>query len=64
MKKMKIMSDCECDKVDCPKHEGSYDCHSFCDICEGNQGYCPTHDEWEAEQAQIYLDQYRQEDNE
>ena len=60
----KIMSDCECDRVDCPKHDGSYDCTPFCDICEGNQGYCLTHDEWEAEQAQTYLNQYRQEDNE
>lgn len=25
----------------CPKHKGNYDCHSFCDICEGDQEYCP-----------------------
>jgi len=55
------MSDCECDnRTDCPKHEGNYDCHSFCDICEGNQDYCPTHDEWEAEQATTYLNMYRE----
>lgn len=23
----------------CPKHEGSFDCNSFCPICEGEQGY-------------------------
>jgi len=49
------MSECECDKVECPRHEGSFDCHSFCDICEGNQEYCITHDEWETEQAINYL---------
>jgi len=54
------MSDCECDRVECPKHHGSFDCHSFCDICEGNQDYCPTHDEWEAEQANIYLTMYKE----
>ena len=56
----KIMSDCECDRVECPKHHGSFDCHSFCDICEGNQDYCPTHDEWEAEQATTYLNMYKE----
>jgi len=51
------MSDCECDRVECPKHHGSFDCHSFCDICEGNQDYCPTHDEWEATKAKAYLEE-------
>ena len=23
----------------CPRHEGSYDCTPFCDVCEGNQEY-------------------------
>ena len=54
------MSDCECDRVECPKHEGNFDCTSFCDICEGNQDYCATHDEWEADQAQTYLKMYRE----
>lgn len=26
-------------RVDCPAHEGSYNCTSFCDICEGEQEY-------------------------
>jgi hypothetical protein len=52
------MSECDCDKVVCPKHHGSFDCTPFCDICEGNTEYCPTHDEWEASQAKIYLEQY------
>jgi hypothetical protein len=57
----KIMSDCECEhRLECPKHEGSFDCTSFCDICEGNQDYCPTHDEWEAEQANIYKSMYKE----
>lgn len=56
-KQKKIMSDCECDRVECPIHEGSFDCHSFCEICEGNQDYCPTHDEWEATKAQAYLEE-------
>lgn len=43
----------------CPRHEGSYDCTPFCNVCEGNQeyeytetrpcGYCQTpvdHDTW------------------
>lgn len=24
---------------DCPRHEGSYDCTPFCDVCEGEQEY-------------------------
>ena len=27
--------------IDCPNHEGAYDCTPFCRICEGNQGYYP-----------------------
>jgi len=27
--------------IDCPNHEGAYDCTPFCRICEGNQGYDP-----------------------
>lgn len=29
--------------IDCPRHEGAYDCGSFCDVCEGEQRY-----EWTA----------------
>jgi len=25
--------------MNCPRHEGSYDCTPFCDLCEGNQEY-------------------------
>jgi len=25
--------------VDCPRHEGAYDCTPFCDVCEGEQEY-------------------------
>jgi hypothetical protein len=53
------MSECECDKVECPVHDGGFDCHSFCRICEGNQEYCPTHDEWEAQKAIDYLEEQR-----
>ena len=60
----KIMSDCDCKKVECPKHHGSFDCHSFCDICEGNQEYCPEHDEWERGQAELYLSMYKEEEGE
>lgn len=28
--------------IECPKHEGSYDCTPFCDICEGEQEYLPS----------------------
>jgi hypothetical protein len=28
--------------IDCPNHEGGYDCTPFCRICEGEQGYYPT----------------------
>jgi hypothetical protein len=27
--------------VECPNHEGNFDCHSFCSLCEGFQEYCP-----------------------
>jgi hypothetical protein len=30
--------------IDCPNHEGAYDCTPFCRICEGNQGYYPTNE--------------------
>lgn len=29
--------------VDCPRHEGAYDCTAFCEVCEGEQRY-----EWTA----------------
>lgn len=25
----------------CPRHEGSFDCTPFCDLCEGEQEYNP-----------------------
>jgi hypothetical protein len=25
--------------VNCPRHEGAYDCTPFCDVCEGEQVY-------------------------
>jgi hypothetical protein len=25
--------------VDCPRHEGAYDCTPFCGVCEGEQVY-------------------------
>ena len=28
--------------IDCPAHEGNYDCNSFCAICEGEQVYDPN----------------------
>lgn len=28
--------------LDCPNHDGGFDCTPFCRICEGNQGYCLT----------------------
>jgi len=28
--------------VDCPRHEGAYDCTPFCDVCEGEQEYLYT----------------------
>ena len=28
--------------IECPAHEGSFDCTPFCPICEGNQEY----EEW------------------
>jgi hypothetical protein len=24
---------------ECPRHEGAFDCHSFCRMCEGEQEY-------------------------
>ena len=25
--------------IDCPNHNGNYDCTTFCSVCEGNQVY-------------------------
>jgi hypothetical protein len=25
--------------IECPVHEGGFDCNPFCDICEGDQEY-------------------------
>lgn len=25
--------------IECPVHQGAFDCTPFCDICEGNQEY-------------------------
>lgn len=30
--------------IDCPAHEGAYDCTPFCAICEGEQAYDPSGD--------------------
>ena len=27
--------------IECPNHEGSFDCNPFCIVCEGNQEYNP-----------------------
>ncbi len=32
---------CTHEHLVCPNHEGAFDCHSFCRICEGFQEYCP-----------------------
>lgn len=32
---------CNHEMIDCPEHEGGYDCTPFCKVCEGEQGYCP-----------------------
>lgn len=32
---------CPHEKVECPSHEGNFDCNSFCRLCEGYQEYCP-----------------------
>lgn len=32
---------CKHEQVECPNHEGGFDCHSFCATCEGFQEYCP-----------------------
>jgi hypothetical protein len=25
--------------IECPRHEGAFDCNPFCNVCEGNQEY-------------------------
>lgn len=27
--------------IECPNHEGNFDCTPFCQLCEGNQEYFP-----------------------
>jgi hypothetical protein len=31
---------CEHNVIECPKHKGNWDCHSFCPLCEGYGEYC------------------------
>lgn len=33
---------CWKDLVECPRHNGSFDCTPFCEVCEGEQEYCPA----------------------
>ena len=33
---------CTHQHLECPNHNGAFDCHSFCGTCEGNQEYCPN----------------------
>ena len=35
---------CTHERVECPTHEGNFDCNPFCRLCEGDQEYCPTCD--------------------
>jgi hypothetical protein len=46
---------CEHSKTVCPRHGMSFDCHSFCDICEAEQEYCPVCDEGAEERAKAFL---------
>lgn len=34
--------ECKHPKVECPNHEGGFDCTPFCPACEGEQEFCPT----------------------
>lgn len=27
--------------IECPNHEGAFDCNPFCPLCEGEQEYVP-----------------------
>lgn len=31
---------CKHKLIECPNHEGGFDCASFCELCEGFQEYC------------------------
>lgn len=37
--------ECGHNKIECPNHEGNWDCNPFCRLCEGDQEYCPTCEE-------------------
>jgi hypothetical protein len=28
--------------IECPNHQGSFDCTPFCEVCEGEQAYNPA----------------------
>lgn len=30
------------DRIECPRHEGSFNCTPFCNVCEGEQDYDPS----------------------
>jgi len=38
---MEFYGNYENEMIECPNHEGAYDCTPFCRLCEGNQGYVP-----------------------
>lgn len=40
---------CTHERVECPRHEGNFDCNPFCRLCEGDQEWCPTCDTHEHE---------------
>ncbi len=43
---------CSHTNIVCPNHEGGFDCTPFCNLCEGEQEFCPscelvTYSDWE-----------------
>lgn len=39
---------CTHERIECPTHEGNFDCNPFCRLCEGDQDYCPVCENAEA----------------
>ena len=54
---------CGHDTIECPNHEGNFDCNPFCALCEGDQEYCPTCEDPTQAEVDAFIDTPTREDD-